>query len=157
LAAAVPHYMMPQTLTFIDEMPLTPNGKVDSHALLRLTKSNEDEVENTAQTSAQILISNIWRQVLHLDHLSINDNFFALGGHSVLAVRILSKVQSVFKCNITLRQFFIEPNVLGLTNLIEDCLGGSEIVNDIAWVYDLVADLPLEEVMLLLEEQDDDF
>ncbi|WP_125560655.1 non-ribosomal peptide synthetase, partial [Pseudoalteromonas rubra] len=90
LAAAVPHYMMPQTLTFIDEMPLTPNGKVDSHALLALTGAVDRSVFTAPRCDVERQIQALWQSKLQLERISIYDDFFALKGHSLLAMQIVS-------------------------------------------------------------------
>ncbi len=90
LQASLPDYMVPETFVCLDEMPLTPNGKIDRKALP--IPEWQDEAEYVApRTNLEQQLAEIWAGVLGLDQIGIHDNFFSVGGDSILAIQVTSK------------------------------------------------------------------
>jgi len=91
-------YMVPSAFIILDQIPLTANGKVDRLALPKPDSSRPDgEEEFVAPTNAlEVQLTQIWSSVLGIQPISITDNFFDLGGHSLAAVRILTHIENVF-------------------------------------------------------------
>ncbi len=101
LKKQLPDYMIPAVYTFLNQLPLTPNGKVDKKALPepeRALSSSHDIIKPKTATEKQLLT--IWQEVLQLNTISITNNFFDLGGHSLKAIQLLSKINQ--KNNIAL-------------------------------------------------------
>jgi len=90
LAQWVPEHMMPSGLVWLDGLPRTPNGKVDRAALPAWT--GQAAAEWTApRTPVEQLLADVWREVLGVDRIGVHDNFFALGGDSLLVIRVLDR------------------------------------------------------------------
>ena len=138
LKEKLPDYMVPSAFVMLSALPLTPNGKVDRRALpapqgLRPEMSANYEMP---QTEAEVLIAAIWQEILQLEKVGINDNFFDLGGHSLLMVQIYNKLQNIFS-QISMIEMFKYPTVHSLAkrltqNLNEEsaCLPSYEHFNN---------------------------
>jgi amino acid adenylation domain-containing protein len=90
----VPEYMLPAFIVEIGEIPLTPNGKVDRKALpdpFRGARPEREVVE--PQSTAERAIAKIWQEALGIDRVGLYDNFFDLGGHSLLSIRVLARME----------------------------------------------------------------
>lgn len=88
----LPHYMVPSLLFNIDRIPLTPNGKVDKAALPEINELIDRETYKPAETNIQRLLVDIFQDILNLDQVGIDDNFFEMGGDSIKAVQITSRL-----------------------------------------------------------------
>ena len=116
----IPGYMVPSALVFLDSLPLTPNGKVDRNALPTPDQSRLDPEETFAapRTATEELLVGIWAEVLKLDKVGIHDNFFDLGGHSLLVTQVVSRVRQGFQMELPLRSLFENPTVARLAESI---------------------------------------
>lgn len=94
LKTTLPDYMLPSAFVFLDNLPLTANGKVDRRALLApdAVQARGDERFTPPTTQTEQAIAAVWRELLGLDRVSVYDNFFDLGGHSLIAVEALTKL-----------------------------------------------------------------
>ena len=113
LAEKLPEYMVPSALVTLDEMPLTVNGKVERQAL-PAPESLRPELEIAyvaPQTELEQIIASIWQEVLHLEKVGIYDNFFDLGGHSLLIVQVHSRLQARLERNISMVEMFKYPTI----------------------------------------------
>ena len=113
LAEKLPEYMVPSALVTLDEMPLTVNGKVERQALPALESWRPElEVAYVApQTELEQIIATIWQEVLHLEKVGIYDNFFDLGGHSLLIAQVHSRLQARLERNISMVEMFKYPTI----------------------------------------------
>jgi amino acid adenylation domain-containing protein len=113
LAEKLPEYMVPSGLLTLDEMPLTVNGKVERQALPALESWRPElEVAYVApQTEREQIIATIWQEVLHLEKVGIYDNFFDLGGHSLLIAQVHSRLQARLERNISMVEMFKYPTI----------------------------------------------
>lgn len=105
--------MMPAAFIILEALPLTPNGKVDRKAL-RTPDTVRPELEvvyQPPQTEIEKSIANIWQEVLNVENVGIHDNFFDLGGHSLLLVQVHSKLQKIFQRDFLLVEMFQYPTV----------------------------------------------
>jgi amino acid adenylation domain-containing protein len=111
LAKFLPTYMMPNTIKVIDKMPLTVNGKVDANALLRLEADfvREDHIE--PDNDVERVILDIWQKGLNRDSISVNADFFELGGNSLLAVSVINKINTTLSCDLPLQIIFSSPTI----------------------------------------------
>ncbi|WP_416671490.1 amino acid adenylation domain-containing protein [Egbenema bharatensis] len=117
----LPDYMIPAAFVPLEALPFTPNGKLDRRALpvpeATLTLSESEFV--APSTPIEEILVGIWTEVLGIEDISVNDNFFALGGHSLTATRVISQIRNVFQIELPLRCIFEEPTIAGLAQTIE--------------------------------------
>ncbi len=104
----LPDYMIPVKYNQLEEMPLTTNGKVDKKRLLENSKAIQLNTNDfvAPSTAEEIKIAAIWTEEFKLEQLSVTDNFFDLGGDSIRAIRVLSKMNKVLKANHELADLF---------------------------------------------------
>jgi amino acid adenylation domain-containing protein len=114
LRERLPEYMVPSAFVTLDAFPLTPNGKVDRKALAAPDARVEARVFAPPHTPQEQAIAEIWREVLRLDRVGRDDDFFALGGHSILATQVLSRVRRELGVDLPLRTLFEAPTVHAL-------------------------------------------
>ncbi|MGW0915203.1 amino acid adenylation domain-containing protein [Streptomyces sp. NPDC002784] len=122
LAEAVPGYMVPEHVRVLDEMPLTPNGKVDRAALARTTAPVTDSpAPFTAPRSAtERAVAAVWQELLGMDEISRDAGFFELGGDSLTAIRVAQRLDRRFGVQLTLRQLFDRPTLSQVAALIDE-------------------------------------
>jgi amino acid adenylation domain-containing protein len=119
LKRSLPDYMIPAHIVTLDQMPLTPNGKLDRRALPEPDETALVRGEYVAPASSiEATLAEIWAEVLGLEQVGVHHNFFDLGGHSLNAVKIIGLIHK--RCNVamTLRDLFQNPTVAGLASLI---------------------------------------
>ena len=103
----LPDYMVPSAFLLLDALPLTPNGTIDRLALSQRCDYVSDETAFTEpQTPTEEEISEIWTALLELEKVGTNQNFFDLGGHSLMATQLISLVRSCFWGRVSAVQFF---------------------------------------------------
>ncbi|MEL6496506.1 MAG: amino acid adenylation domain-containing protein [Cyanobacteria bacterium J06623_7] len=120
LTAKLPSYMIPSSYTALDQFPLTPNGKIDRTALAKLNRlpANSITAYKQPQSTMERAIAEIWQQVLQVERVGLTDNFFDLGGQSLLMIRVHSLLRDKLGVNISLVDMFRYPTV---TSLVEYC------------------------------------
>jgi len=109
----LPNYMMPSTYVILDAFPLTSNGKLDRRALpiptsLALRNSTAYVMP---QTESEQLIARVWQEILQLEKVGIHDNFFDLGGNSILMVKTQVKLQEILSQEILIVEMFKYPTI----------------------------------------------
>ncbi|MEH1798883.1 MAG: amino acid adenylation domain-containing protein [Nostoc sp.] len=117
LKEKLPEYMLPSVFVQLKALPLTTNGKVDRRAL-PVPDGDRPELEEVyvaPRSEMERAIATVWQEVLHLEKVGVNDNFFDLGGHSLLMVQVNSKLQEVINCNISIIEMFQNPTINSLT------------------------------------------
>jgi acyl carrier protein len=120
LRRSLPEYMVPEYYRVLGRMPLGDSGKVDEQALPRHLPGRALRARSLPpQTPVQERLVAIWKSVLELEQLGIEDDFFELGGHSIRAVRMLAKVADAFGISLSLRQLFTARSIEALAPLIE--------------------------------------
>ena len=116
----LPEHMVPSAFVVLDSLPLGPNGKVDRAALPAPEGRPELEQAYVApRTSTEEIVASIWGEVLGLDQVGVHDDFFDLGGHSLLVVQVLTRMQEMFAAEIPVRELFEFPTVAGLALVVE--------------------------------------
>ncbi len=116
--ASLPEYMVPAAWVVLEAFPLTPNGKVDRKALPPLEWS-ESEMEYVAPaTPTEEVLAGVWAEVLGLPRVGTRDDFFAIGGHSVLATRLMFRIRGVLGVELPLRTLFEAPTVARLAEAV---------------------------------------
>ncbi|HEX3131502.1 MAG TPA: amino acid adenylation domain-containing protein, partial [Thermoanaerobaculia bacterium] len=122
----LPEYIVPSAFVVLPELPLSPNGKVDRKALSRLTVESEKASE-APRTPAEELLAAIWSDLLGLDRVGVDDNFFERGGHSLMATRLVSRVRDSFGVELPLRAVFEAPTLAAMAGRIGEARGGSAL------------------------------
>ena len=114
-------YMVPAEFVLMQDWPLTPNGKIDRRALLALeqTSANREQGFVGPRKPVEEILAGIWSEVLGAEQISINDDFFAIGGHSLLAAQMVSRVREALRVEVPLRHVFESPTIAALANVIE--------------------------------------
>jgi hypothetical protein len=113
--ARLPEYMVPTAFVELEEMPLTAHGKVDRRALLERASRPRIETAYVApRTLIEEKLAGIWSEVLRVNRVGLHDNFFALGGQSLLAMQTVSRVRKVFQVELPIHSLFVTPTVEGL-------------------------------------------
>jgi len=116
----LPAYMIPQQWLTIDQWPLSPNGKLNRKALpLPSREFNRQQAFVAPSSESEIVIANIWQQVLGIEKISVHDNFFELGGHSLTATQAFTLAQEHFEIEIPLREVFDKPSISEIAALID--------------------------------------
>jgi thioesterase domain-containing protein len=114
LRERLPAYLLPSSLTFIDKVPLTPNAKLDRRALPTPEPAGSP-VGRATRTPAERILRDLFAEVLEQPGIGIDDGFFAQGGHSLLAIRLINRVRTVLGVELALRTVFESPTVAGLS------------------------------------------
>jgi amino acid adenylation domain-containing protein len=128
LAARLPDYMIPSSFVNLDALPLTANGKVDRDALRRLTGTPlpRHSPARRPQTPVEAKLYSAWADILGTDAISTGDNFFAIGGDSMLALRVVAKCKAA-GIALTVRDIFANPTLAGLAGIVDgNVLGPGE-------------------------------
>ncbi|MCI0486642.1 MAG: amino acid adenylation domain-containing protein, partial [Blastocatellia bacterium] len=120
LASRLPEYMMPWTIVRLESLPLTTSGKLDRSALP--APADPDSRKNGApvapRSPVEEIIASIWSEVLEVEKVGVTDDYFALGGHSLKATRIMSRLRKAFQVELPLSVLFERPTVAGLAEEI---------------------------------------
>ncbi len=110
---SLPNYMMPSVFVSMEKLPQTPNGKVDRKALEKMGEARMDTGKShvAPNTDFERQLAAVWQEVLDVPKIGIHDNFFEMGGHSLLAMRAIMRMDQIFDAKLTLREFFENPTV----------------------------------------------
>lgn len=120
LLNTVPEYMIPSFFMVLDKMPLNPNGKIDRKLLPEVNKNVNLQNNNELPTNEiEKKLLQIWYSILEVDGIGTNDNFFKIGGHSLKATALVSKIHKEFNTKINLAQIFNNPTIKGIAKCIE--------------------------------------
>ncbi|MGH7394037.1 MAG: amino acid adenylation domain-containing protein, partial [Candidatus Methylomirabilales bacterium] len=123
LQGKLPEYMVPGALVGLPALPLTPNGKVDRKALPAPEGRGVAEGYVPPGTPTEELLAGIWAEVLRQERVGRQDNFFALGGHSLVAIQVVSRVRDTFGVELAVRCVFESPTVAELSAAVEAARG----------------------------------
>jgi amino acid adenylation domain-containing protein len=115
----LPEYMVPAWFTWMDQLPMLPNGKVDRRALPPPDRTVHIDDYRNARTPVEEVLCGIWEQVLGREGVLADDDFFDLGGHSLLATQLMSRVRHSFRVEVPLRLLFEQPTPARLAQVVE--------------------------------------
>ncbi len=147
LTESLPNYMVPTAFVVIDSLPLTPNGKIDRRSLPAPNRFRPDLAEDFIAPGNPVeeQLAQIWMQVLGVEPVGIHDNFFDLGGHSLLTVELLNRIKETFQVDLPLLCLFKAPTIAGLTQAINIAQQlGADATTDITTSIDLYAESVLD-------------
>lgn len=113
--------MIPSVIRYMHGFPLTVNGKIDRKALN--VESNEfenrEKINFDALSTTEEIIYKIWCDALKTDDIVLADNFFEIGGNSLMAVSVLAKIEATFKIELGLRVFFDSPKIKDIAEAVD--------------------------------------
>lgn len=152
LREQVPEYMIPSALMTLEAMPLTHNGKIHRKALPALSiKIEARGTYEPPRDPLEEVLTEMLCELLGYERVGIHDNFFEIGGHSILAGRFVSRLRETFQIEVPLRAFFQTPTVAGLAQaMVAGCEQGIKIMR-IAELFIGVANYSDHEVETLLD------
>ncbi|MEG4112410.1 MULTISPECIES: amino acid adenylation domain-containing protein [unclassified Microcoleus] len=145
LKEKLPEYMVPSAFVVLKALPLTANGKIDRRALPAPEEARADLADTFVPPSTPIekMLAEIWAELLGLKKVGIYDNFFDLGGHSLLITQLLAKVRDSFQKELPLRRFFEAPTIAALAKNIE-VKHGADSAGDRTASFDINAEVVLD-------------
>jgi len=113
----LPPHVVPAELRKVECFPLTPSGKIDRLALARVSEESESPRADSTEPAGSVLawkIANLWREVLNREAVGEDENFFELGGDSLLAIQMLSIARREIASNISMQRFLESPTIAGM-------------------------------------------
>ena len=121
LKSLLPDYMVPAVFVKLEELPLTSNGKFDRVSLPEPGEENRMREQTFAapRTPTEQRVAQILSSLFNVNEVGINDNFFLLGGHSLLGAQLVIKIRNAFGVDLPLRAIFDAPTIAGLSATIE--------------------------------------
>nr|AXN93592.1 PuwA [Anabaena minutissima UTEX B 1613] len=125
LQQQLPEYMMPSVFVALDALPLTPSGKVDRRSLPSHNEINQSQLAVAPRDSLELQLTQIWSEILGVKWVGIRDNFFEIGGHSLLAVRLMAQIQQKLHKQLPLASLFQNPTIEELANLLRQSTDAS--------------------------------
>ena len=128
MKSRLPDYMIPSFIVTLEALPRTPNGKVDRQALPipDLTRPERENPYVAPRTPTEKLVADIWAEVLRVEEVGVHDNFLELGGHSLFATQIVSRLRDALNMELPLHCFFETSTVAGLARTIEKETKGNQ-------------------------------
>jgi amino acid adenylation domain-containing protein len=118
LARYLPEYLIPDTFTVLDTMPLSPNGKLDRKALPRPDRTGSRG--RPPRSFDEEALAELFAQALDVERVDVSDSFFALGGHSLLVTRLVSRIRTVLGADVAVRTLFEAPSVAALATRLRE-------------------------------------
>ncbi|MCF2149900.1 amino acid adenylation domain-containing protein [Desmonostoc muscorum LEGE 12446] len=120
LQQKLPNYMLPTAFVVLDALPLTPNGKVDKRSLPtdEVIRVNTTKTLISPRNFTELSLVKLWENLLNTSPIGVTDNFFNLGGHSFLAVRLMAQIQDRFGHNLALSTLFENPTIEKLAAIV---------------------------------------
>jgi len=156
LSGNLPAHMIPTAFTFIEAIPLMPNGKTDRRALLSLGQfQNASSVEDFEgpRSPLEESITEVWAKVLGVEQPGIHDNFFELGGHSLMAAKLISNLRRRLHVELNLIDVFQSPTIARLAALIYERQTESEADEELASLLAEIDNLSDEEAKQRLTQE----
>jgi amino acid adenylation domain-containing protein len=127
LRGHLPDYMMPRSVVSVDDLPLTPNGKIDRRQLdaIKVERSEAAPDALPPQSEMETILADIWKEALGIDSVSVHENFFDLGGHSLLSIQVITNIEKRIGIRINPREFTYQ-NLGQIAALLEKQLEGGD-------------------------------
>jgi len=163
LKESLPEHMMPSAFVMLNEMPLTPSGKLDRQALSTLDymRGSLGHEYMAPSTAVEEVLCKIWSEVLGVERVGVRDNFFEIGGHSLLATQVIARIRETLLPPISLRTMFERPTVAQLAMYFEQQPRDNNVSStltdrirrqDPETLFDSIDDLSEAELDALLED-----
>jgi amino acid adenylation domain-containing protein len=146
LRRKLPDYMIPSVFMHLDQLPLTPNLKIDRNRLPALEPGPERASFANSENETERKLAEIWESVLSLEHIGVHDDFFYCGGHSLLVAKLLNRVEQAFGRRLPMASLFEAPTVREFAMQLQNSTlpaGGARTVpirkhlsqNPLIWLY----------------------
>jgi amino acid adenylation domain-containing protein len=120
LARSLPHYMVPSRYVWLDELPLTPHGKIDRRALPDPGAGNAEEQEILdPEAPIDATIASVVAQLLKVERVRMHENFFLIGGHSMLGAQLIARIERLYGVELPLRYLFDHPTPAELADEVQ--------------------------------------
>ena len=122
LSEKLPDHMIPSSFVVLDSIPVTSTGKVDRNALPAPSRTRPELHTSfvAPRTFFEKELAQVWAEILTLDVVGIHDNFFDLGGHSLAATRVVSRVIKTFQVDVPLQALFAAPTVAEMAAMVTE-------------------------------------
>jgi amino acid adenylation domain-containing protein len=117
LKAKLPDYMVPGAFVVLERFPLTPNGKINRKVLP--PPESTRPMSAPPRTATEEALAKLWRELLALPQVGVDDNFFKIGGHSLLAMQLMARMRSEFNAELSLRNIFESPTIAELAAILD--------------------------------------
>jgi amino acid adenylation domain-containing protein/FkbM family methyltransferase len=124
LKARLPQYMVPSAFVLMEKFPLTANGKIDRAALpaFSINGAQPSREVRGPRTDTEKAVAAIWAELLGIPSVGIDEDFFDLGGQSLVAIKVVARLSDMFAIDLPLRNLFERPSVAGLSEIIDGLL-----------------------------------
>lgn len=121
LGERLPAYMLPAAFVLLERFPLNANGKVDRRALppYRFAEAQPARASAPPRSATEKTLAELWRELLQVESLGIHDDFFDLGGQSLLGIRAVARIRDIFDIELALHHLIEHPTVAGLAEVID--------------------------------------
>ncbi|HSK77696.1 MAG TPA: amino acid adenylation domain-containing protein [Thermoanaerobaculia bacterium] len=129
LKDSLPEYMVPAAFVTLEALPVTPSGKVDRRALPAPDSARPglDEGYEAPRNAVQEMLADIWSEILGVERVGIRDDFFHLGGHSLLVARLAARVRQAFSVELPMVEIFKKPTIEELALAVEKAESAAEV------------------------------
>ncbi|MDI1475044.1 non-ribosomal peptide synthetase [Polyangium sp. y55x31] len=131
LRATLPEYMVPSAFVTLDVLPSTPNGKVDRRALPAPALDSVSPLRRAPRSRTEHALVGLWQEMLGVKDVGPTEDFFALGGHSLLVVRLLSAMKSALGYAPSMATFFQRPTIEAIAALVDETVERPERAADV--------------------------
>ncbi|HEY9767129.1 MAG TPA: amino acid adenylation domain-containing protein [Coleofasciculaceae cyanobacterium] len=156
LREKLPEYAIPSAFVFLEQLPISANGKIDRKSLPIPTETFDSTNNYIPATNAiEEILAGIWAKILHLQRVGIHDNFFDLGGHSLLATQVISRIREAFAIELPIRCLFESPSVAQLAQTLIEREAKPGVTAKRAQILQKIANLSPEEAKQLLQQRKD--
>jgi amino acid adenylation domain-containing protein len=148
----LPDYMLPAAFVLLDRLPLMPSGKVDRRALPRPQAQHllTDQAYAPPRTPIEQALAELWGSLLNLPRVGIHDNFFEVGGHSLLVTQLIARANELFQVTLPIRALFEQPTIAQLAELITNQQLEEVEADALAQLLAQIENLPDDEAAALL-------
>ncbi|MFC1717667.1 AMP-binding protein [Candidatus Poribacteria bacterium] len=155
LAESLPDYMVPSAFVMMDALPLTPTGKLDRKSLPDpgTARPELDAAFVAPRTPSEEKLTGVWSDVLGLDEVGIHDDFFDLGGNSLLATQIISRVINTFQVRVPLSALFRSPTVADMAVVLVHNMTEKAEIADIDKILSELEKLSEDELKMMLDDE----
>ena len=123
LGKELPDYMVPAAIITMERFPLSPNGKLDRKALPAPEAATSSSVYTAPESPVEKQLATMWAELLGAERVGIHDDFFALGGHSLVAMQLVSRIMTAMHVELPLDALFNAPTIAGLARQIDESAG----------------------------------
>jgi acyl carrier protein len=153
LKKALPEYMIPAGFVILETLPLTRNGKIDRRALAQLESPRPERVYVAPRTTVEEVVASIWAEVLKLERIGVHDGFFDIGGHSLLSIQVLSRLQKTFHVDLPLRALFEAATVAELSERLVALETNPGQIEKIAQIVKKIWSMSADDKQRILEQK----